>query len=137
MKKKLQKLLADACILFTVLAFVLFSIGAITVDYVVALSFGGTVLLFVTSIVLVLCSRILYAKKLHMIIRILLHYGIVLGAAFLIFAVIGRIVSTSLAALVLLAGITFLYTAIALAYALWTTRANKSNGTSYDPMFKK
>ncbi len=137
MIKKTQKLLTDTCILFTVLAFVLFGIGSVSVEYAIALSFSGTVLLFCTALMLALCSRIFSIKKLHMAFRVLLHYVAVLAASFLIFAVIGKIVSTSLATLVLLSVITLLYSVIAFIYALWKTRYVRKGSKDYTSLFKK
>ncbi len=135
--KNIRKLLTDTCTLFTVLAFLLYGVGKLVVEYTVGLSFENAVLLFITSLMLTLCNRIFLLQRLHIAVRILLHYLAVLGASFLLFAVIGGIVSTSLATLVLLACISIGYSAMALGYALWKTRAPKEEPPAYRSQFKK
>lgn len=135
--KNIQKILTDTCILFTVLAFLLYGVGKLVVEYTVGLSFENAALLFVTSLMLMLCSRIFLLQRLHIAVRILLHYLAVLGASFLLFAVIGGIVSTSLATLVLLGCISIVYSALALGYALWKTRAPREAPPAYRSQFKK
>lgn len=124
--KTVKKILTDVCILFTVLAFLLYGVGALTVEYKVGLSFGNAFLLFATSLMLTICNRIFLIQKFHIAVRILLHYVSVLGASFLLFAVIGGIVTTSLASLVLFSCISFFYSALALGYTLWKTRTKKA-----------
>lgn len=137
MLKKIQKLLTDSCILFTLLVFILYSIGNIFLDSGNPMTLDKLPLLFLTCLLFCLCHRILYVKQLHMVARVLLHYVAVLAAMFVVFAVFTDIISTSLQSLIMLSIITLLYSVIALVYTFWNTRSGKKAKEEYSPMFKK
>jgi len=137
MVKKIQKFLSACCILFTFLVFALYGLGKLFSDFEVGLNLEKAAMLLGTCAILCLCSCVLFIKKLPMYVRILLHYLLVLGSMFLIFAVIGKIISTSLQSLVMLSAVTLLYSVIALVYALFQTRSGKKTTKKYTPIFKK
>ena len=137
MFKKIQLLLTRSCILFTLLVFILYSIGKLFLHSGNPMALENLPLLFVTCLLLCLCHRILYVKKLHTVVRVLLHYAAVLVAMFAVFAVFTDIISTSLQSLILLSLLTLLYSAVALVYTFWTTRSDKKTNEEYTPMFKK
>ena len=99
MAKKIQKILTDSCILFTIFVFIIYAAGYCFQQRSVTLALSGTAMLLGVCIVLSIFRRVLTYKQLPMIVRILIHYALVLGSAFLGFAVIGKIVSTSVQSL--------------------------------------
>ena len=137
MLKNIQKILKDSCILFTIFVFILYGIGYCIPEQSVTIAFSGAAMLLGVCIVLCIFRRVLHMTRLPLLTRILLHYLLVLGAAFLGFAVIGRIVSTSLQSLVMLSIVTFLYSIFALVYAFIESKQDKNAKDEYTSMFKK
>ena len=137
MSKKIQKILTDSCILFTIFVFIIYAAGYCFQQKSVTLALSGTAMLLATCVVLSIFRGVLTYKKLPMVVRILVHYLLVLSSAFLAFAVIGKIVSTSLQSLIMLSVVTLLYSIIALAYAFIESKQNKNAKDEYTSMFKK
>ncbi|MBQ9133341.1 MAG: hypothetical protein IJX64_02280 [Clostridia bacterium] len=137
MAKKIQKILTDSCILFTIFVFIIYAAGYCFQQKSVTLALSGTAMLLGVCIVLSVFRRVLTYKKLPMIVRILIHYALVLGSAFLGFAVIGKIISTSLQSLIMLSAITLLYSMFALAYAFLESKQDKNAKDEYTSMFRK
>ena len=137
MFKKIQNFTSTCCVLFTFLMFVLFGLGKLFSDFEVALNLPKTAMLLGTCALLCLCSGILFIKKLPFGVRIIAHYFLVLGAMYLVFAVIGKFISTSLQSLVMLAFVTLLYSIVSLVYALVRNKFDKKADVQYKSMFKK
>lgn len=137
MFKKIRNFTSSCCVLFTLLVFLLFAIGKLFSEFEVALNLPKTAMLFGTCALLCLCSGILFVKKIPFGIRILMHYFLVLGAMYLVFAVIGKFISSSLQSLVMLAFVTLIYSIIALVYAFLRTKLDTKESTQYKSMFKK
>lgn len=137
MRKKIQKFLSDSCILFTLFVFILYTAGFFLIDGSVSLSFGGVLSLLAICAVLSLFRRVLTSKKLPLIWRVLIHYILVLGSAFLAFSIIGKIISTSLQSLVMLSIITFLYSVFALISVVLESKPDSNEKEEYQSMFRK
>ena len=137
MQNKIQKILTDSCILFTILLFIVYGIGYCVLGHSVTMAINGATMLFCVCIVLTVFRKVLTWNKLPLALRILSHYLLVLGAAFLSFAVVGKIVSTSLASLVMLSIVTLLYTIFALVYAFIESKRDKNAKDEYTSMFRK
>lgn len=136
MLTKIKKLAFNACALFTFFTFLLYIVGYITVGSSITLTLGGISLLLGLCILLCILNKVLYVNKLSLFIRIILHYLLVLSSSFFLFGVIGKIVSTSLASLFMLAVVTLIYSLIALAFMLTRSSENR-NEQEYTSMFKK
>lgn len=137
MSKKIQKILTDSCILFTIFVFIIYAAGYCFQQRSVTLALSGAAMLLASCAVLCIFRRVLTYKKLPMIVRILVHYILVLGSAFLVFAVIGKIVSTSVQSLIMLSAVTLIYSIFALAYAFIESKQDKNAKDEYTSMFKK
>ena len=137
MKKKIQKILTDSCILFAVLIFIVYGIGYCVLGQSVTMAMNGIAMLFAICVALCIFHKVLTYKKWPLPVRILLHYLLVLSAAYLSFAVIGKVVSTSPQSLAMLAIITLLYTVFALVYAFLGSKQKANAQEDYVSMFKK
>lgn len=136
MFNKIKTIFNDACILFTLLTFILYCAAFIAVKEAVAFSIVGVFALFGLSLILSIIRQVLYIKSFSLPLRILIHYLLVLICSFLLFAVIGKVVTTSLASLVLLAIVTLVYSILSLVFVLLGNNPKEHNET-YTSMFKK
>lgn len=137
MIERIKKLLTDSCILFTVFVFILYIVGNVLVSKTITITLGTAALLFVCCIMLCLFHGILYVKKIHIALRIILHYLLVLAAAYLGFAIIGKIVSNSLETLVMLSLVTFIYSVLALILFIVSDKKKEEQKGTYTSIFKK
>ena len=135
MLNKIKTVLTETCVLFTLLTIILYCVGFIAVNDAVTFKPSGVFTLLALSFLLSVIKRVLFIKSISIPVKILLHYLLVLAASFLLFAVIGNVVSTSLATLVLLASVTLVYSVITLIFVLRNNK--KQDETNYTSMFRK
>lgn len=131
-----KKILREACVMFTLLTFILYCIGYIIVSKTITLNLGSIAILFVMCLVLCLFKRILYIKNIPLFYKAVIHYVIVLGSAFLLFSVIGKVVTTSLASLIMLSVITLIYTIATIIILLISSKNENATG-EYTSIFNK
>ncbi len=139
MKKHLKKFFTDSCIIFTVFVFILYIVGTLTLSNTITLTLKTAALLFVCCLLLRLLHNVLYIKSIPMICRILLHYILVVSAAYIGFAIIAKIISNSLASIVMLSAVTLIYSAFAIALFLISSKQKEKENEKqeYQSIFKK
>ncbi len=134
--KKIRNFLTDTCILFTAFVFILYIAGYILVSNTITITLSAMFALFVSCFLLRVFHTVLHIKKLPFILRILIHYLLVVIAAYIGFVFIAKIVTNSLATFVLLLFVTLLYTAIAVVIALIQNKKKTVEDTKeYKSMF--
>ena len=133
---KFKNLFVRACVLFTFITFLLYLIGYIIVSKTITLNLLSVVSLFAFCMLLCLLNNIFKLKKVALGIRIVLHYFLVLASTYIIFGLIGNIVSTSLASLFMLAIVTLVYSIVVLIFVL-SKKSENSENTEYSSMFRK
>ncbi len=135
MLKRIKKIFTETCIIFTILTLLLYCVGYLTVSSEISFKISGVFTLILLSFLLSVTKRILYVKSISVPVRIILHYLLVISVSYVIFALIGNIITTSLATLALLALVTLIYSIVTLVFVL---RGEKKQAeTEYQSMFKK
>ena len=137
MKNKFRKILIRSCILFTIFVFIIYVTAALLLTDTVTLTLIGAAELYATCLVLAVLQEILLWRKLSVPLRLLIHYLLVLGAAYLAFAVIAKVNMTSLASFVFFAALTLIYSVCALLVVLIGEKRAHKESKEYTPMFKK
>ncbi len=138
-KKLIKKALASSCIYFTVITALYMLILQIANigDDAAAVEAHRVLLFFIASVLFALAGVLLGAKKLHLALRIVLHYAICVFAFYTCF-----ILPTNMQASFVMTGIvlfTLLYVIVALIAAAFISklRKNRESSTEYNKQFKK
>ena len=139
MLEKIKKTLTDSCILFTVFVFILYIAGNLLVSNTITITLTTATMLFLCCICLRIFHNVLYAKKIPIALRIIIHYLLVLTAAYIGFALIAKIVTNSLAAIIMLSSVTLVYSVFAVTVVLLFGKKNETenNKKEYQSIFKK
>lgn len=139
MIEKIKKTLADSCILFTAFVFILYIAGNLLVSNTITITLATATCLFICCIVLRVFHNILYVKRLHIATRIIIHYLLVLVAAYIGFAFIAKIITNSLASIIMLSTVTLVYSVFAVAIVMtWGKKKEEKNKQKeYLSIFKK
>ena len=128
--KKAISYLTSACVIFTLL-----TIGL----HIAEFALGGGIAALGRQLLLLLAASnfILGAERLPIGVRMLLHYIAIGIVFFAVLGIVGRTVTKSLQAFVLLICITILYLIFAVIYLLIRRRrkAKAANETEYKSMF--
>ena len=133
---KIKKYLTEVCILFTLLIFLLYLVGTALIISTITINLASICVLFGLSLLLTLLNRILFIKKIGLALRMLIHYFSVLASSFVLFGVIGKVLSTSLATLFMLSIVTLVYSVFAVLIITLGSK-NKNVKEEYTSMFNK
>lgn len=123
---KLKKFLCDSCILFTAFVFILYIAGHALISTSITITLKTASVLFLCCLFLRIFHNVLYIKSIPTALRVFIHYLLVVGAAYIGFALIAKIVTNSLASFVLLSVITLIYCGIS-AIVMFIKNKNKEN----------
>ena len=133
--KKVTSYLTAACVIFTLL-----TIGLHLAEFALGggiAALGRQLLLLFACLLFAAANRILRADRLPIGLRMLFHYIAIAVVFFLILGILGKTVTKSLQALVLLVCITAAYLIFAVVFLLLRRRkkAKESNQREYKSMF--
>ena len=133
--KKAISYLTSACVIFTLL-----TIGLHIAEFALGggiAALGRQLLLLLACLLFAASNFILGAERLPIGVRMLLHYIAIGIVFFAVLGIVGRTVTKSLQAFVLLICITILYLIFAVIYLLIRRRrkAKAANETEYNSMF--
>lgn len=125
---KLKRFLTDSCILFTIFVFILYIAGHALVSTSITITLKTATGLYLCCMFLRVFHNVLHLKKMPMVLRVLIHYLLVVAAAYIGFALIAKIVSNSLQTFIMFAVVTAIYCTITAVIMLITSKSKeKSN----------
>ncbi len=134
------KILTGACIIFTVLIFILYTAGMVISDnahsWIPTLS--SMYMLFLFSLVLSMANRLVLHTKLHAAFKLIIHYFISIIIFYILFFTWGHYEGSISTVFVILLLFTILYAIAAIIYAVIAslTSSVKNKKSEYSSQFK-
>ena len=133
--KKATSFFTSVCVIFT-----LFTVVLHLADFALGGSSSALVsqlLLLLACLLLAAANRILSAKKLPIGVRLLLHYLAVCAVVLGVSAIVGRVVSKPVQALILLSCVTLFYIGFAVGYLIINRKkkAKQNDAEEYKSIF--
>lgn len=134
---KIKAVLQNACVIFAVVTFVICALGALFSDGKLATTFPALSGFFLFSLILSLLNEILKIKKIHIALRIALHFIGTMICFYAVFIIVGAFSDKVSGKLIIMAVAALIYAIVALVVLLIAqARKNKKRDSEkYEAQF--